>query len=263
MKYKALFMDVDGTIVPSYTDGLPSEKVVNAIAKAREKGIHVGVVTGRPLAPFLKNNILNHLQLEGPSIILGGAQVIDSVSKKVLWQQALDPEDIPHLITTMSVFAKRIIINDNGKESPFDPKKKYKLPLAFYIPSLPSKEADSLIDKLSTVSSISAIKMTSWHDSQLDVGISHASATKLHGIVKVAEILKIQPEEIIGVGDSYNDFPLLMASGLKVAMGNAIEDLKAIADYVAPSVDEDGVADVIEKFILSPSSLRAVRQRSP
>jgi len=41
-----------------------------------------------------------------------------------------------------------------------------------------------------------------------------------------------------------------MACGLKVAMGNATEDLKEIADYIAPTVDEDGVADVIEKFVL-------------
>lgn len=44
--------------------------------------------------------------------------------------------------------------------------------------------------------------------------------------------------------------PLLMACGLRVAMGNAVEDLKAIADYIAPPVENDGVADVIEKFIL-------------
>ncbi|HXS15232.1 MAG TPA: HAD hydrolase family protein, partial [Candidatus Saccharimonadales bacterium] len=61
----------------------------------------------------------------------------------------------------------------------------------------------------------------------------------------------ISTEEIIGIGDGHNDFPLLMACGLKVAMGNAVDDLKAIADYIAPSVDEDGVADVIEKFILN------------
>lgn len=45
-----------------------------------------------------------------------------------------------------------------------------------------------------------------------------------------------------------------MACGLKVAMGNATEDLKAIADYIAPSVDDDGVVDVIAKFILSESA---------
>ena len=51
------------------------------------------------------------------------------------------------------------------------------------------------------------------------------------------------------VGDGYNDFPLLLAGGLKVAMGNAVSDLKKIADYIAPTVDEDGVATVIEKFL--------------
>ena len=52
------------------------------------------------------------------------------------------------------------------------------------------------------------------------------------------------------MGDGYNDFPLLMACGLKIAMGNAVPELKAIADFIAPSVEEDGVATVIEKFIL-------------
>ncbi len=56
--------------------------------------------------------------------------------------------------------------------------------------------------------------------------------------------------EIIGVGDSYNDFPLLMACGLKVAMGNAAPELKEIADYIAPTVEEDGVVDVIKRFVL-------------
>jgi len=69
-------------------------------------------------------------------------------------------------------------------------------------------------------------------------------------IFKVAKILGIDTHEIIGIGDGYNDFPLLMACGLKVAMGNAVEDLKAIADYIAPTVSQDGVADVINKFVL-------------
>ena len=59
----------------------------------------------------------------------------------------------------------------------------------------------------------------------------------------------IETHEIISIGDSYNDFPLLMASGLRVAMGNAFSDLKEIAHYIAPSVQQDGVADVIQKFV--------------
>ena len=55
---------------------------------------------------------------------------------------------------------------------------------------------------------------------------------------------------MIGIGDGYNDFPLLMACGLKIAMGNAVEDLKAIADFIVPSVEQDGVAHAINRFIL-------------
>jgi len=84
----------------------------------------------------------------------------------------------------------------------------------------------------------------------MDIDVTHAEATKMHGILEVAKLLNIDTKEIIGVGDGYNDFPLLMACGLKVAMGNAVDDLKAIADYVAPTVDEDGLADVIEKYVL-------------
>jgi hydroxymethylpyrimidine pyrophosphatase-like HAD family hydrolase len=83
----------------------------------------------------------------------------------------------------------------------------------------------------------------------LDIVSEHAS--KLHGVVDVAKLMHLSTHEIIGVGDGYNDFPLLMACGLKIAMGNAVPELKAIADFVAPTVDEDGVATVIEKFILT------------
>jgi hydroxymethylpyrimidine pyrophosphatase-like HAD family hydrolase len=63
-------------------------------------------------------------------------------------------------------------------------------------------------------------------------------------------MLGVRYEEIIGVGDGHNDVPLLEAVGLKVAMGNAPDEVKAIADYVAPKLSEDGVADVIQRYIL-------------
>ena len=85
---------------------------------------------------------------------------------------------------------------------------------------------------------------------QCHVAVNTIAATKQHGILEVAKIMGISTHEIIGIGDASNDIPLLMACGLKVAIGNATEDVKAIADYIAPTVEEDGVADVIEKFIL-------------
>ena len=52
------------------------------------------------------------------------------------------------------------------------------------------------------------------------------------------------------VGDSYNDLPLLNVCGLRIAMGDAPEELKAIAHYVAPSAEEDGLAVAIEEYLL-------------
>lgn len=248
MKYKAVFIDVDGTLIKNYSDDLPSPRVTQAIAKAREKGVHVGIVTGRWIKYL--HPILDHLQLEGPSVITNGTQVIDSVTKEILWDQALLQEDIEKCIAITKNYAKRIKITEDGEDIDITEKSIWENPLGIYIESLPENEADELINELKHIATISPIKFIGYKPHQSDVWISHVSATKQHGLVKAAEILDISRDEIIGIGDAYNDFSLMMASGLKVAMGNAIEDLKAIADYVAPTVEEDGVADVIEKFVL-------------
>ena len=65
-----------------------------------------------------------------------------------------------------------------------------------------------------------------------------------------AELNGIETSQIIAAGDSYNDIPLLEACGLRIAMGNAVPELKALADYVAPSVDQDGLATAIDEFVL-------------
>lgn len=86
-------------------------------------------------------------------------------------------------------------------------------------------------------------------------------ATKKHAVLEVARHLNIKTEEIIGVRDGHNDLSLLMACGLKIAMGNAVREIKSIADYIAPSVEEDGVAHVIEKFILKNTSVQSTQAK--
>ena len=81
-------------------------------------------------------------------------------------------------------------------------------------------------------------------------GVMGAAATKATAVVRYADLNGISPSEVIAAGDSFNDLPLLQACGLKIAMGNAAPELKAIADYVAPTAEEDGLAVAIEEFIL-------------
>ena len=124
--------------------------------------------------------------------------------------------------------------------------------LSLYVEGVDKTIADSVISDLTFLPEISAHQMiiSSTNPDHVGLEIANVRATKQFGIAEVAKMLHISTHEIIGIGDGYNDFPLLMACGFRVAMGNAVPDLKAIADYIAPSVDEDGVAYVIEKFIL-------------
>lgn len=251
-KFKALIIDVDGTLVENKMDAVPSEEVVDTIKQA-SKLIHVGIATQRPL--FYARPILEHLKLSGPSIIAGGAQVIDSETLEILREELMNTEDLNKIIKIVKEFKKkhdlRFLIQDTGGEDreftdDYVPKKLIEVALF----SLESEVADELKHKLSKLTNLSVHKVVSWEMGKFGVVITHALATKQHGILEVARILKIDTREIIGVGDGDNDLPLLLACGLKVAMGNAVSNLKEIADYVAPPVEEDGLAKVINKFIL-------------
>ncbi|HSW96576.1 MAG TPA: HAD-IIB family hydrolase [Candidatus Saccharimonadales bacterium] len=246
-KYKALMLDLDGTLIINHHDALPSVRVREALEKARGI-IHIGIATGRPLHHL--HNFLENVSLSGPSIINGGIQIMDGESQKILKEKRINKNDILPILSIAKTLGITIDIVEDDKDVTYNEGYQLKNPLSIYTQPLDEESADIFIANVSHIPTISAHKTSSWIPKKVHVAINHISATKQHGILEVAQILGINREEIIGVGDHYNDFPLLMACGLKVAMGNAVEDLKAIADYIAPTVEEDGVADVIEKFIL-------------
>lgn len=247
-KYKALMIDCDGTLVVNKKDALPSSIVTDAIAKASGL-IHVGIATQRSFSAY---PILKHLKLTGPSIISGGARIIDSQTFEVLREELIKIDDLNKAIEVIKDFNKKTIpffIDDNREDEKWSKEYIPVKPIVVFIPDLKEETADELKKELSVIPSLSVQKVFTW-ESQFGVVIAAAQATKQHGIFDVARILGIETHEIIAVGDGYNDFPLLMACGYKVAMGNAVDELKDIADYIAPTVEEDGVADVINKFVL-------------
>lgn len=74
--------------------------------------------------------------------------------------------------------------------------------------------------------------------------------TKASALSRLAEKLGIQPDQIMAMGDANNDIEMLEFAGLGIAMGNASDHVKQLADYVTDSNDENGVATAIERFIL-------------
>lgn len=261
MRYKAIMLDVDGTIIPYQFDALPSLRVKKAIQLAREQ-VHVCLVTGRSYQST--KHILTTLGMtEGYAVVDAGALVFDIATDKVIFKQPIDDADVKHVIRVFE--QEQVTFYIKNEENPHRQKKDFYPPYEkgqdvtdttmFFTDEEFSLETTHRLLKLLARPHLTITRSLHKDPSKYSFNITHVNATKLHGIQFLSEKLGLKTHEIIGVGDGYNDFPLLMASGLKVAMGNAVEDLKEIADYIAPSVDDDGVADVIERYIIKTGNL--------
>ena len=255
-KYKALMLDVDGTTIINDPEAMPTKKVKETVIKAHDK-IKIGLATSRPLWHTMP--IIEDLGINFYCILIGGANIYDPVSKKIIWEKRISTKDVKSIFEITTNL--KIDIRDDGtgrhlkNETPSLNNYLKQGPPQFWTHGLEPELTEEFMKRLSKISTIAVVKATSWKKGKTDVIISHALATKQHAIITVAKMFGISTKEIIGVGDSYNDFPLLMACGLKVAMGNANEELKEIADYIAPNVENDGVADVIEKFVLASHNI--------
>ncbi|MGL5689126.1 MAG: HAD hydrolase family protein, partial [Weissella cibaria] len=78
----------------------------------------------------------------------------------------------------------------------------------------------------------------------------HKDATKGSGLLALAELLGIDRSETMALGDQQNDLTMIEAAGLGVAMGNAVPEVKAIADVETTTQNEDGVGVAVEKWVL-------------
>lgn len=76
------------------------------------------------------------------------------------------------------------------------------------------------------------------------------NATKGNAMNFLKELWNIKKEEVFASGDQDNDYDLLLNAGVKIAMGNASEKLKSIADYICPTIHKDGLAAAIERYVL-------------
>ncbi len=248
MRYKALFLDIDGTTVPNRADGMPSIRVREAIHKAK-KSVYVCLATSRPL--FFAKPIIDHLDIRGLCIVNDATQIYDPVKKKIVQTIYLRNKDVRKIFNIFRKYKLRVLVNDGIEADQVLGKKSPNNICTLVVADVSEKTADLLVRDMTTIPTVAVHKIFSYTKNLFWISVTHATATKLHGIVTIAEMLGVKTHEMIGVGDGYNDYPLLSACGLKVAMGNAAPELKAIADFIAPSVDEDGVVTVIEKFILN------------
>ncbi len=247
MNYEALLLDVDKTLIAK-PDSLPSPEVRDAVIQARERKVKVCLATGRPHRSI--EHIIDYLELENPCIVSGGAQIVDVKTKKMLAEHPMNTDSLYKIAKHLEKFSIKYWIQDNGEDHAIDNNYTPYKPFVLVVYQAETATIDRILETIPSLPDIATYRVTLYDPTKQDINFTDIHATKQQAVLTLSQIVKVNPRRIIGVGDSYNDFPLLSACGLKVAMGNAVEDLKQIADYVCPDVNNNGVADVIKKYIL-------------
>jgi len=256
---KALFFDIDGTLVSFDTHEIPAS-TVEAIRLAKQNGVRVFISTGRPKAfisslesiePYIDGYITNN----GACSALGG-QVIASnpitrADVDAIYKYAIDNKH-PMIIMSNNDFAiinnydivysifygeLRIRVDRNIKPAEEVLKGDIYQMTMFLSPE---EERDGLMPLVSHCNS------GRWCPDFTD--ITDLSADKGKGMCMVAKHLGIDISETMALGDGGNDTPILKAAGVGVAMGNATDEVKSQADYVTTSVDEDGVWNALRHY---------------
>jgi hypothetical protein len=268
--YKLLVLDVDGTLIGH--GAYPSPRVVEAIAAAKAEG--VGVILGTGRATEACYHLLKHLDLEGLHILFDGAAVVEWPSNEIIFLQALPPRAARRLIELsreydlfLEIYAHDFyFIEKDGALAEHQRQKLQITPLITDLMSLVNRvkmvkgqllavdaeqkrRADLITQEMTKF-----CKMSWSLDPTNDIYFGNAISryvSKGNALREIIDYLGLNPRQIIAIGDSFNDAAIFEVAGTKIAMGHAPAGLKEMADWIAPTVEEDGVAVAIEKFILS------------
>jgi hypothetical protein len=247
MSYKAIIFDLDGTAIPNKKDGMPSQHLIELVQELKGK-VFVCAATGRPF--YNCRHILKSLRLTSPCVIFGGTQIIDPVSGKVLWEKLLPGETVEKIVDVAKPFDYKLFISNEVSSSSALEKIVKGPEYIVYIMTVGKTDTDVLLNRLAEIPDVSAHSVPSWTKDHFDIHITHREATKKHALERLLGMLKVNKQEVIGFGDGNNDLPIFEVVGYKVAMGNGSQDLKDLADLIAPSAEEDGLARVLEKLVV-------------
>jgi hypothetical protein len=254
-------IDVDGTLL--HDDHHLSERTKKAIFRAQEKGIKVILATGR--GPRSCDPLIEALNLNHPVITHNGAVVYHPVHKTAEQQVGYKIHELMPILeycrehhihfdanTAFDIFtegikdeyipiyrrffANPIILSDIGSVTDTI----VKLTLTGERTRMDEIMAD-LVPRFPDFSII--------RSGEIFIDVMNPLATKAHALRYMMKQFNVAADEVLAFGNYYNDLGMLEIAGTGVAMGNAPDEVKAHADWVAKSNNDDGVAQVIEQLL--------------
>lgn len=242
---QAVVIDLDGTLIGK--DEEISPRVARAVSQVSSK-VPVAIATGREPTHTVK--YARDLGLTSPQICDGGATILDPASGKALWTNPLGPALAQEIIRSLHAQKTAFIAtHPEGAATSIARLPHWNLTRVSAL-DLDEPGAETLLARFSPNQELQAVKVFLPYNDLWAVDFTRSGVDKAAATLKLAQMIETDPGNMAAAGDSYNDMPLLRACGLRIAMGDAPEELKAIADYVAPSAEEDGLAVAIEEFIL-------------
>lgn len=254
---KAIFLDIDGTLVSFKTHRIP-QSTIDALSKARRRGVKVFIATGRPL-PFVNN--LDGLEYDGIMTVNGANCQIDG--GRLLCHNPISRGDLMRLMEYYKIHPFPIAFASNtdvfmtmSSEEVGDVFELLNLdaPRTAPIDECLNMDVMQIIGFFNTDEEtvlmrdvLTGCAVQRWHSKFADV-IS-AGNNKARGIDTMIGYYGISLDETMAFGDGGNDKEMLRHVRFGVAMGNARSEVKEVAHYVTQSVDNDGIALALQKFM--------------
>lgn len=260
-KIKLIATDIDGTILKHNFEF--NKEVKDCINKLTQDGVKVVLVTGRMHSAT--DYIAEELGLKTPIVSYQGGLI--KHKDEILYERNLNPEiarEIIHWAKKNDVHLNLYMNDELYVEEDNAIIRRYtgERNAGFLVKSFEEIEL-SRINKMLAIDFEDENKVTMWKEylaakfDDINVvkstpyfcEICHPEGTKGHAVNFLKEYWNIDTQEILTIGDQNNDIDLLKAGGIKIAMGNATEELKAVADYVTDTVKNNGFVSAVEKFV--------------
>lgn len=242
---KAFLIDLDGTLIGP--DERISPRVAHAVKRV-SRLISVSIATGRE--PKDAMGFAQILGLTTPQISDNGALILDSTTGKELWSVPLGESNS---VRVMELIMERehafIATHPGGTIEDGAVIDQWNLTRISAL-DLDEHVADALVLETRGFGAMNIVKASLPYNGLWAVDFTAEGVDKAAAARVVASMAGISPEQFAAAGDSYNDLPMLKIAGMSIAMGNAPDEVKREADYVAPTVEEEGLAVAIDEYIL-------------
>ncbi len=284
--YKLIAIDIDGTLLNSKSE--LTENTIEILKKASEKGIYIVLTSGR-MTSVIKD-FCKKIGADKFLIAENGASIVDLQLDELIYKRYIPKNVVLDIINMCEenniyymIYTNKELIVKNLKhmalffyKQNYNPNARLNTHIATceYIKALEDDFTkimicdedraiyNSIVNKLRKNDNIDVMDIPHVSTKVLNIGteekiisysyadISAKNTNKWTALENLITMLGIKREEVIAIGDNINDIQMIKNAGLGVAMANATPVVRDIADEVAPSNDEDGVAYIVKKYTL-------------